>query len=153
MAKMKIYIKQICICIFLSLVLFSIAQSSEKSQDQPVSLPKEHVKKLKRIAEIIAGEISNGLIKTVTVEVFTDFKGKPSKIGKAMANEFKKHLMSLAGADFSIVDTGADAVIGGVLVPFKGGDKWKLDIKVVSQDKKIVMSYTGIFKKAKTAKK
>ncbi len=138
---------------FISLIfvfLFSIAiLSAEKGMEQQ-SLPKEHVKKLKRIAEFVAGELTRRAIKTVTVEDFTDFYGKPSATGTKMAREFSKQLAVIGDKNFSVLPSSAEAIVKGTLIPFKEGGKWKLDIKVISSDRgKIITSYTGILKKKK----
>lgn len=144
-----------CCISLIFLFSFSItALAAEKGQEQQSSLPREHVQKLKRIAEIVAGEMTGRGIKTVAVEDFTDFKGNPSAKGKVMAREFRKELASMSRTNFSVVDKGAEAIVTGILIPFKESGKWKLDIKAVSADKgRIITSYTGIFKKPKRAKK
>ena len=36
----------------------------------------------------------------------------------------------LGKANFTVVDSGGAALVTGMFLPFKGGDKWRLDIKV-----------------------
>ena len=133
---------------------------AEKAQKQNPSLPKEHVQKLKRIAGIIAGEITRRNIKSVTVMDFTDIRGNPSKMGETVAAEFRKQMEALGKANFTVVDSRYDsqpssggALVTGMFLPFKGGDKWKLDIKVLSPDNRLITSYSGFFRKTKGAKK
>ncbi|MDP2279779.1 MAG: hypothetical protein Q8K51_16340, partial [Nitrospirota bacterium] len=82
---------------------------AEKAQKQNPSLPKEHVQKLKRIAEFVAGEMARKGIKTVTVEDFKNFKGNPSAKGSAVAKELRKQLVSISNMDLKVMDTGAEA--------------------------------------------
>jgi len=114
-------------------------------------LPKEHIQKLKRIADIVGNEIKRKGIKTVAVENFTDSKGRASARGMLMAKEFKKQF---AVMKLNVMSSGTEAVVKGTLIPFKSGEKWQLSIKVVSGDKsRTITSYTGIFKKHKGIKK
>jgi len=138
---------------------------AEKAQKQNPSLPKEHVQKLKRIAGIIAGEITRRNIKSVTVMDFTDIRGNPSKMGETVAAEFRKQMEVLGKANFTVVDSRYDsstthgqpssegALVTGMFLPFKGGDKWRLDIKVLSPDNRLITSYSGFFRKTKGVKK
>jgi hypothetical protein len=128
---------------------------AEKAQKQNPSLPQEHVRKLKRIASFIADELQRRSLKSVTVEDFTDFYKRPSGTGTRMAREFSRQLTAIGDKNFRVLPDGGDAIVTGVVVPFKSGGKIKLDIKVVSADgSKIITSYSGIFlKKARPAKK
>ncbi len=128
--------------------------SSERGQKVHPQLPKTHILKLKRIAEIITSEIIKRNIKTVKVEDFTDIKGRPSPIGKKMREEFVKQLMFIGKTNFNIVNNGSDVIIRGILIPFKEDKKWRLDIKVISSDTgQIITSYSGILKKLKTERR
>ena len=101
---------------------------------------------------IIAGEITRRNIKTVTVTDFKDIGGKPSKAGKTASAEFRKQIETIGKARFAVVDTGGGAIITGMFLPFKGGDKWRLDIKVIealSPDNRLITSYSGFFQKNK----
>jgi hypothetical protein len=146
-------------CVFpiflIFLFLFSTtALSSEISQKANPQLTKTHVQKLKRIAGIISSEIIKRSIKTVSVEDFTDIKGRPSPIGKKMREEFVKQLMFIGKTNFNIVNNGSDVIIRGILIPFKEDKKWRLDIKVISSDTgQIITSYSGILKKLKTERR
>ena len=125
---------------------------AEKGQKQNPSLSKEEVLKLRDIAVIISGEIIRRSIKSVTVTDFKDIKGNPSKMGKTVAAEFRKQIETIGKARFAVVDTGG-AIITGMFLPFKGGDKWRLDIKVLSPDNRLITSYSGFFRKTKGVKK
>lgn len=144
-----------CFVLIFVLFLSSIpALTADRSLERQPPLPQEHVRKLKRIAAFIADELQRRSVKSVTVEDFTDFYKRPSATGTRMAGEFSKQLTAIGNKNFMVVETGAEAIVAGTLVPFKDGGKWKLDIKVVSSGKgKIITAYTGIFKKAKTVKK
>lgn len=133
------------------LFLFPMSALAEKKEQS--SLPKEQIQKLKRIAGIIAGEITRRSIKSVTVTDFKDIKGNPSKMGKTVAAEFRKQMEILGKTNFTIVDSGGGALVTGMFLPFKGGDKWRLDIKVFSSDNKLITSYSGFFRKIKGVKK
>lgn len=122
--------------------------------EKPIVLPKEHILKLKRIAAIVSDAITKRSIKTVAVENFTDYKGNPSSRGAAMSNEFRKQLEKAGKGSFVIVSENAEATVKGVLLPFKSGNKWRLDIKTVAGEKdNVIDSYTGIFKKPVKTKK
>ena len=144
-----------CFVLIFILFLSSVpALAADRSLERQPPLPQEHIRKLKRIASFIAAELQRRSVKSVTVEDFTDFYKRPSATGTRMAREFSKQLTAIGDKNFMVVETGAEAIVIGTLVPFKDGGKWKLDIKAVSSDKsRIITSYTGIFKKAKTAKK
>lgn len=142
--------KLICFALFMALLIPFAALSSEKS----TSLPKEHMNKIKRIADFFAAELINKSVKTVVVEDFTDYNFNPHTKGKEIAKEFRKHLIIASSAKFSIVENEADAVIIGRIIPFKAGDKWKIEITALSSNKKgIITSYEGIFKQPKKSKK
>lgn len=129
------------------------ALPTEKAQKQNQPLSKEEIQKLRDIAVIIAGEITKRDIKSVTVTDFKDIGGKPSKAGKTASVEFRKQIEVLSGTNFTIVDSGGGALISGMFLPFKGGDKWRLDIKVLSPDNRLITSYSGFFRKTKGVKK
>lgn len=140
-------------CFVLVFVLFlsSIpALTSDISLERQPPLPQEHVRKLKRIAAFIADELQRRSVKSVTVKDFTDFYKRPSAAGTRMAGELSRQLAAIGDKNFMVAETGAEAIIAGTLVPFKGGGKWKLDIKVVSSyNSKIITVYTAILKKAR----
>ncbi|MDP2279019.1 MAG: hypothetical protein Q8K51_12420 [Nitrospirota bacterium] len=126
---------------------------TEKGQKQNPSLSKEEVLKLRDIAVIISGEIIRRSIKSVTVTDFKDIKGNPSKMGKTVAAEFRRQMEALGKTNFTVVDSGGGAFVTGMFLPFKGGDKWRLDIKVFSPDNRLITSYSGFFRKTKGVKK
>lgn len=144
-------------CLVLVFVLFlsSIpALTADISLERQPPLPQEHVRKLERIAAFIADELQRRSVKSVTVEDFTDFYKRPSATGTRMAREFSRQLAALGDKNFMVLPDGGDAIVTGVVVPFKSGGKLKLDIKVVSADRsKIITAYSGIFKKARPVKK
>ncbi|TAL26721.1 MAG: hypothetical protein EPN94_02620 [Nitrospirae bacterium] len=143
-----------CFILFFLFISSMPALAAEHIPEGNSPLPGEHVRKLERIAQFIAGELQRRSVKTVAVENFTDFYKRPSATGTKMAGEFSKQLAAAGDKNFMVLPDGGDAIITGVVVPFRTGGKLKLDIKVVSSDKsKIITSYTGIFKKAKTVKK
>jgi len=143
MAIGKELLKILCCLIFLFPIT---ALPAEKGQEQRPSLPKEHVQKLKRIADFIAGEAIRRGIKTVMVEDITDLKNRPSKEGKAMSQEIEKQLFAYGSKYFSVVKNNAAAVVRGTLVPFKGRNKWQLNMKLIeAETNKIIAVYTGIF--------
>lgn len=145
-------------CFVLIFILFlssTPALTADRSLERQPPLPQEHVRKLKRIAAFIADELQRRSIKSVTVEDFTDSYKRPSATGTRMAREFSRQLAELGDKNFRVLPDGGDAIVTGVVVPFKSGGKIKLDIKVVSANRsKIITSYSGIFlKKARPAKK
>ncbi len=144
-----------CFVLIFILFLSSIpALTADRSLERQPPLPQEHVRKLKRIAVFIADELQRRSVKSVTVEDFTDFHKRPSATGTRMAREFSRQLAAVGNKNFMVLPDGGDAVVTGVVVPFREGGKLKLDIQVVSSDKgKIITAYTGIFKKAKAVKK
>ncbi len=125
---------------------------AEKGQKQNPPLSKQQIQKLRDIAVIIAGEITRRNIKTVTVMDFKDIKGNPSKMGKTVAAEFRKQIEAVGKTRFTIVNSGGGAFVTGMFLPFKGGDKWRLDIKVLSPDNRLITSYSGFFRKIKGEK-
>ena len=138
---------------FVFLLMFSEnVLLAEKGQKQNPPLSKQEVQKLKDIAVIIAGEITRRNIKTVTVMDFKDIKGNPSKMGKTVAAEFRKQIEAVGKTRFTIVNSGGGAFVTGMFLPFKGGDKWRLDIKVLSPDNRLITSYSGFFRKIKGEK-
>lgn len=140
--------------IFIFLFMFTAdALPAEKAQKQSPHLSKEEIQKLRDIAVLIAGELTRKNIKAVTVMDFKDIKGSPSKMGKTVAAEFRKQIETIGKARFAVVDTGGSAIITGMFLPFKGGDKWRLDIKVLSPDNRLITSYSGFFRKTKGVKK
>jgi hypothetical protein len=129
------------------------ALPDEKGQKQNPSLSKEEVQKLRDIAVIISGEITRRNIKSVTVTDFKDIEGKPSKLGKTVAAEFRKQMEASGKTNFTVVDSGGSVFVTGMFLPFKGGYKWRLDLKVLSPDNKLITSYSGFFRKTKGVKK
>ena len=142
---------------FIILFMFSAnTLPAEKAQKQNPPLSKEEVQKLRDIAVIIAGEITRRGITSVTVTDFKDIGGKPSKAGKTASVEFRKQIETIGKTRFAVVDAGGGAVVTGMFLPFKGGDKWRLDIKVIealSPDSRLITSYIGFFRKTKGVKK
>lgn len=126
---------------------------AEKGQKKNPPLSKQEVQKLRDIAVIIAGEITRRNIKSVTVMDFNDIKGNPSKMGKTASVEFRKQIEAVGKTRFTVVDSGGGALISGMFLPFKGGDKWRLDIKVLSPDNRLITSYSGFFRKTKGVRK
>ena len=144
-----------CFVLIFILFLSSIpALAVDRSLERQPPLPQEHVRKLKRIAAFIADELQRRSVKSVTVKDFTDFHKRPSATGTRMAREFSKQLTAVGDKNFMVLPNGGDAIVTGVVVPFREGGKLKLDIKVVSADgSKIITAYSGIFKKVKAVKK
>jgi len=145
--------KVLFVVFFLS--TFSVtAFCNEQLPEQDYGLPKEHVRKIKWIARFISGELAGRNIKTVTVEDFTDFYGRPSSKAKEISQELEIQLKNMPDKKFLIVSDSPEAIIKGIFLPFKDGKKFKLDISVVASGRdRIITSYTGIFKKPKTYKK
>jgi hypothetical protein len=129
------------------------ALPAEKAQKQSPPLSKEEIQKLRDIAVLIAGELTRRNIKSVIVMDFKDIKGNPSKMGKTVAAEFRKQMEALGKANFTVKDSGGGALVTGMFLPFKGGDKWRLDLKVLSPDNRLITSYSGFVRKTKGAKK
>ncbi len=91
-------------------------------------------------------------IKTVAVEEFKDIEGRPTKEGKEVADEFMRQLSLSGGSNLNIVTVreGADIVISGTLIPFKGREKWRLNIKAVSLDTgRVITVYEGLLRAKK----
>lgn len=133
-------------------VLSANVLPAEKGQKQNQPLSKQEIQKLRDIAVIIAGEITRRNIKSVTVMDFKDIKGNPSKMGKTASVEFRKQMKAVGKTRFTVVDSGGGALISGMFLPFKGGDKWRLDIKGLSPDNRLITSYSGFFRKIKGEK-
>ncbi len=139
---------------FVFLFIFMVdALPAEKAQKQNPPLSKEEVQKIRDIAMIIAGEITRRGITSVTVTDFKDIGGKPSKAGKTASVEFRKQMETIGKTRFAVVDASGGAVVTGMFLPFKGGDKWRLDIKVLSPDNRLITSYSGFYRKTKGVKK
>ena len=139
---------------FIILFMFSAnTLPAEREQKKNPPLSKQEIQKLRDIAVIIAGEITRRNIKSVTVIDFKDIEGNPSKRGKTVAAEFRKQMEALGKANFTVVDSGGGALVTGMFLPFKGGDKWRLDIKILSPDNRLITSYSGFFRKTKGVKK
>lgn len=129
---------------------------AEKAHKQNQPLSKEEVQRVRDIAVIISGEIIRRSIKSVTVTDFKDIGGKPSKAGKTVAAEFRKQMEALGKTNYTVADSGGAALVTGMFLPFKGGDKWRLDIKVIealSPDNRLITSYSGFFRKTKGVRK
>ncbi|MBI1811661.1 MAG: hypothetical protein HY035_00915 [Nitrospirae bacterium] len=144
------------LAVFVFFMLSADALSAEKAQKQNPPLSKEEIQKLRDIAVIIAEEITRRNIKSVTIIDFKDIEGNPSKRGKTVAAEFRKQMEALGKANFTVKDSGGGALVTGMFLPFKGGDKWRLDIKVIealSPDNRLITSYSGFFRKTKGVKK
>ena len=143
--------------IFIFLFMFTAdALPAEKVQKQNPHLSKEEIQKLRDIAVLIAGELTRRNIKSVIVMDFKDIKGNPSKMGKTVAAEFRRQMEALGKTNFTVEDSGGGAFVTGMFLPFKGGDKWRLDIKVIealSPDNRLITSYSGFFRKTKGVKK
>lgn len=133
-------------------VLSANVLPAEKGQKQNPPLSKQEIQKLRDIAVIIAGEITRRNIKSVTVMDFKDIKGNPSKMGKTASVEFRKQMEAVGKTRFTVVDSGGGALVTEMFLPFKGGDKWRLDIKVLSPDNRLITSYSGFFRKIKGEK-
>ena len=144
-----------CLVLIFILFLSSIpALAADRSLERQPPLPQEHVRKLKRIAAFIAAELQRRSVRSVIVEDFTDFYKRPSGTGTRMAREFSRQLTAIGDKNFRVLPDDGDAIVTGVVVPFREGGKLKLDIKVVSADRsKIITAYSGIFKKVRPAKK
>jgi len=134
-------------------VFVTDAIPAEKGQKQNPPLSKKEVQKLRDIAVIISGEITRRNVKSVTVMDFNDIKTSPSKMGKTVAAEFRRQMEALGKTNFTVVDSGGGAFVTGMFLPFKGGDKWRLDLKVLSPDNRLITSYSGFFRKTKGVKK
>jgi len=143
----------ICAAFIFLFVLVSDALPAEKTQKQNPPLSKEEIQKLRDIAVIISEEITRRNIKSVTVLGFKDIKGHPSRPGKPVAAEFKKQLETVGKARFTVLESGGGALVTGMFLPFKGGDKWRLDIKVLSPDNRLLISYSAFYRKTKGVKK
>lgn len=135
------------------LLFFTLVFSSEGVQKyKPLS--EEHIQKLKKIAGVIAAEITRRDIKTIMVKYFTDIRGRPTMVTKEITEEFKRQLVFSGKNRFSVTSDNADAVVRGILTPFKDKRKWQLKIEVVSaKTGAIITAYTGILKKTKGVKK
>ena len=139
---------------FIILFMFSAsALPAEREQKKNPPLSKQEIQKLRDIAVIIAGEITRRDIRFVTVIDFKDIEGNPSKRGKTVAAEFRKQMEALGKTNFTVKDSGGGAFVTGMFLPFKGGDKWRLDIKILSPDNRLITSYSGFFRKTKGVKK
>ena len=143
----------LCSAFIFLFVCAADSLSAEKAQKQTPPLSKEEVQRLRDIAAIVTGEITKKGIKSVTVTDFKDIGGKLSKAGKTASVEFRKQMEVLGKANFTVVDSGGAALVTGMFLPFKGGDKWRLDIKVFSPDNRLITSYSGFFRKTKGVKK
>ncbi|MDP3259933.1 MAG: hypothetical protein Q8M34_05035 [Thermodesulfovibrionales bacterium] len=139
---------------FIILFMFSAnTLPAEREQEKNPPLSKQEIQKLRDIAMIIAGEITRRNVKSVTVINFKDIEGNPSKMGKTASVEFRKQMEALGKTNFTVVDSGGEAFVTGMFLPFKGGDKWRLDIKILSPDNRLITSYSGFFRKTKGVKK
>jgi hypothetical protein len=119
----------------------SISSGNEKNITLK-SLPKGYTQKLKKTSDFLAAELSNKGIRKVEVKIFTDASGRVTKESKIITDKFIKFLSGNQGTVISSSD--AEAIISGVLTPFKGKKKWRLQIKVVSTGTNIVIiSYEG----------
>lgn len=129
-----------------TLLFFTPVFSSEGVQKyKPLS--EEHIQKLKKIAGVIAAEIVRRDIKTIMVKDFTDIRGRPAMVTKEITEEFKRQLVFSGKSRFSVTSDNADAVVRGILTPFKDKRKWQFKIELVSSSTgKIITSYAGILK-------
>lgn len=150
----------LCSAFIFLFIFMADALPAEKAQKQNPPLSKQEIQKLRDIAVIISGEITRRDIKSVTVTDFKDIGGKPSKAGKTASAEFRRQMEDLGKANFTVVDSRYDsqpssggALVTGMFLPFKGGDKWRLDIKVLSPDNRLITSYSGFYRKTKGVKR
>jgi hypothetical protein len=129
------------------LLLFFTPVSSSEGVQEYKPLSEEHIQKLKKIAGVIAAEIVRRDIKTIMVKDFTDIRGRPTMVTKEITEEFKRQLVFSGKSRFSVTSDNADAVVRGILTPFKDKRKWQLKIELVSSSTgKIITSYAGILK-------
>lgn len=77
----------------------------------------------------------------VSFDGFTDLRGRRTKDTEAFSDEFKKQLIC---EEHSIVFApDSELKIVGVLIPFKGREKWRFTIRLLSHDSPVT-SYEGI---------
>ncbi len=135
------------VAVLILILLPALSSSTNGKSTKAKFLPAKHTQKIKQIAGFIANELTVKNIKTATVKPFSDFKGKQTEESKLMTKEFSSHLSSAHKNLTVITGDGADAVITGILMPFKGKQKWRLQIKAVRADTgEIITSYMGYFK-------
>lgn len=131
-------------------VSVSAAQKSDKSTGL---LPEGYPEKIKLMAELISDELVNRGVRKVSIKPFADMQGNVTKESRILTDEFVRHL-SGAGAGITVSATGADVIINGTVMPFKGREKWKVQINAVRSDtNRIVIAYEGILRKARVANK
>jgi hypothetical protein len=134
------------VCILLTAAFTHGSIAAEKKS---ASLPAGYDQKLKKIADFFASELINRGIKTVSVKRFTDPKGRVTNESGIMTDEFVRRL-SEGRKNLTVVkDADAEAVITGALTPFKGREKWKLQIKAANNTGGIITAYEAYFKKTK----
>jgi hypothetical protein len=77
----------------------------------------------------------------VSFDGFTDLRGRKTKDTEAFSDEFRKQLIC---SEHSIVfRSDSDLRIEGVLIPFKGREKWRFTIRLLRDDSPVA-SYEGI---------
>lgn len=124
------------------------------------SLASDNVWRLRRAAEIFASEIKKrgepkeakdsrcgschkGKVNGITVNVpeFSDIRGRPIGEADEVTEEFKRQLQS--AGHFLIFSDDAEFEVKGVLLPFKGRQKWRLSLRLLRMGSPIA-SYEGI---------
>jgi len=134
--------KMVAVPIFVLLVIFAAASVSAA----PFS-PERHSKKIRKIADYMAAELSNKGIKTVMVKPFSDSKGRETIESKAVTENFIRHLSSARGKVAVRSSGEAEATITGILMRFEKKDRWQLRVRAArSGSNEIITSYTAIFK-------
>jgi len=139
-------ISAIFLCCLLAGSLSVSVSAVQKSDKSIGSLPEGYPKKIKRMAELISAELVNRGVRKVSIKPFADMQGKFTKESKILTDEFVKHFSGM-DAGITVSASGADVIINGTLMPFKGRKKWKVQINAVRSDtNRIVIVYEGILR-------
>jgi hypothetical protein len=106
----------------------------------------KYTSKIMRISGFLAAEIVEKGAKAVRVEPFKDAKGRETEENRLVRDSFIKALSS-AEQRIVVISAGkADAILSGILIPFKGREKWRLRIKVVhAATGELITSYEGYY--------
>ena len=78
---------------------------------------------------IIAGEITRRDIKSVAVTILRILAANLLKSRQNSCYEFQKQMEAL-GVNHTVVESGGGSLLLGCFFRLKGGDKWRLDIKI-----------------------
>ena len=144
--KGKTFLISALCAVFLFIALSAFLSAAEQKGIKAGLKSGEYAARIKRISGAVAHELVSKGVKSLRVDPFRDGKGRETEEGRLMRYEFFKGFSSGAKG-LAVLKAGkADAILSGVLMPFEGRVKWRLQLKAVQADTgKLITSYEGYF--------